>query len=113
MKKDTKTNTIIFDNDDDLFQFAVVPEFVLCTDENGVQYADWMFTDDYNDAVAGNYELLMNDLNSRFLKNQDIHYKGITKPIKLVGNFERIFDNIDNEITAEELKKAKRCKKQL
>lgn len=112
MKKDTKNNTIVFDNDDDLFEFAVVPEFVLSTDENGVQCADWLFTDDYNDAIAGNYELLMNDLNSRYLKNQDIHFKGITKPIKLTGNFDQIFEDIDNEMTAQENKSKGRKKQQ-
>lgn len=108
MKKDTKNNAIIFDNDDDLFKFAIVPSYVLLTDENGNQYAGWNFTDEYNDALAANTEFLINDLKSRYLKNQSIEFKGISKPIKILGNYEQIFEDIDNELEAEECKSCKK-----
>lgn len=111
MKTDTINNRIIFDNDDDLYQFAVVPEYVLINDEFGNQYFDWNFTDACQDAIAANCEFIMNDLNSRYLKHGTIDYKGITKPINISGNFDTIFDNIDKEFEAKENKKSKKSKK--
>jgi len=110
MKKDTTNNRIIFDDDEDLFNFAVTPNYVVLTDENGNQYFGWNFTEDYTDTVAAQTLFLINDLKSRYLKNQNIDFKGITKPIALQGNFEQIFEDIDKEIESEECK-SKCCAK--
>lgn len=108
MKTDSRNNTIVFDDDDDLFNFAVVPSLVILTDENGNQYSGWSFTEEYNDALAANTQFLINDLKSRYLKNKNIDFRGMTKPINIEGNYEQIFEDIDNELEAEE---CKHCKK--
>lgn len=110
MKINKDNNTFIFEDDDDLYKFAVIPEYVIVTDEMGNQGMGWNFTEDYLDAVAGNGEFLMNDLNSRYLKHQAIDFKGISKPINICGNFEKIFEDIDNEFECND-KKCKKSKK--
>lgn len=110
MKIDKLNNSFIFENDDDLYDFAVIPEYVIVTDEMGNQGMGWNFTEDFLDAIAGNAEFLMNDLNSRCLKHKAIDYKGISKPINISGNFERIFEDIDKEFEEAECKSCKRKK---
>jgi hypothetical protein len=110
MKIDKNNNTFIFENDDELYNFAVIPEYVVVTDEMGNQGMGWNFTEDYLDAVAGNGEFLMNDLNSRCLKHQVIDFRGVSKPINICGNYEKIFEDIDNEFECND-KKCKNSKK--
>lgn len=111
MKQDIENNRIIFNDDDDLCNYAVNKKYAIHTDDDGFQSFGWDFTDYFNDAIAANVEFVMNDLNSRILKNGLIEYNGITKPINIIPNYEKeIYEELEKELDAKEIKSNKRKK---
>ena len=96
MIRDDVKNRLIFYDDDDIRDWCVLPCFELIEDNDGRQYYDWNFTDDYNDAIAGGAQLLVRDPDSRILKDQLIGYRGCTKPFAISYDFDNKMEEVMN-----------------
>ena len=88
---------IYFDNDQEFYDYAVIPELVPIsfTDKSGVEryYTDFNFTSLYNDAVNNGMTFIIKDEDSQIYKHGGVSYRTIFKE---VPNLEPWFD--DEEI---------------
>lgn len=79
-------NILFFNNDDEFTEFSIDPTLVAkCIErKNGdkIWYYDFNFSKLYNDAVAQGKKFTIKDPNSRIMKNGDIGYKLVTKPVE-------------------------------
>ena len=85
---DDKQNIIYFDNDDEFYNYAVVPQLIPIetdkVDKYGypVYYCDWNFSKVYNDAITNNTQFIIKDEDSQIFKHGAVSYRTITKPIQ-------------------------------
>lgn len=88
MLTDNKQNIIYFDNDDEFYDYAVVPQLIpIKTDSvdkygNPVYYCDWNFSSVYNNAIQNNTQFIIKDEDSQIFKHGAVSYRTITKPIQ-------------------------------
>lgn len=80
-----KNNLYVFDNDEDFYNFCILPGIkVKYVGENPSAdncYMDFDFTNGYNDAVTAGSKFCINDRNSRVAKRKCVSYHTITKPV--------------------------------
>lgn len=88
MRIDDKNNIIYFTNDDEFYNYAVVPAlYPIQTSKvdnygNPVYYCDWNFSDVYNKALQNNTQFIIQDEDSQIYKHGAVSYRTITKPIQ-------------------------------
>lgn len=88
MLRDLKQNVIYFDNDDEFYNYVVVPKLIPIKtdtiDKNGnpVYYCDWNFSNLYNTDLQNNTQFIIKDENSQIFKHGGVSYRTITKPIQ-------------------------------
>ena len=76
-------NLIIFDNDEEFFNFSVSPNFeVNYSDTSDRYFYTINFTDDYNNAISNDIYFIINDENSQIEKHNCVTYKTISKKIQ-------------------------------
>jgi len=94
---EVKDNIIYFDNDNEFYEYAVVPQLVTIpyTSRDGSEryYTDFNFSTEYNDAVNNNMIFMIKDENSQICKRGRVSYRTITKD---VSNLEPWFDDEDD-----------------
>lgn len=82
---DVKEKVIYFDNDQEFYEYAVIPELVSIpyTDKLGVDgyYTDFNFTPQYNNAINNGMTFIIKDKNSQIYKRGAVSYRTITKEI--------------------------------
>lgn len=87
MMTDKEKNIIYFDNDDEFYEYAVVPEIVAYKtnhiDKFGypIYYYDWNFSDMYNDDIKNGMLYMIKDENSQIFKHGAVTYSTITKSV--------------------------------
>ena len=87
MITDKEQNIIYFDNDDEFYDYVVVPEIVAYPtdhiDKYGypVYYYDWNFSDMYNKDIKNGISFIIKDENSQIFKHGAVTYSTITKPV--------------------------------
>ena len=81
MRFDNKRNIIYFDNDDDFFNFAVIPALVIRDGKHG-KYTDFDFSKDYLEKINNGTRFVIEDVNSRIMKNGHINFRTITKNVE-------------------------------
>lgn len=77
-------DTIIFANDQEFYDFAVVPADVFRRMEGGVLYHDWDFTPAYEKAVEEGKTMVIEDPNSKVVKHQCAVFRTVCKPVSNV-----------------------------
>lgn len=76
-------NLIIFDNDEEFFNFSVSPNFEVNYSNTSDRYFYTInFTDDYNNAISNDIYFIINDENSQIEKHNCVTYKTISKKIQ-------------------------------
>ncbi len=78
---------LFFDNDDEFYEFAVIPALVIKQSNAGTAYTDFEFTDQYNDAIANDRHFYIKDENSKIAKHKAISYGVLTKPVQNIGEY--------------------------
>lgn len=73
---------ILFDNDDDFFQFALDPTPKVRRMDETHCYYDFDFTNYYNEALNNNKFFVILDENSKITKHDAISYHLVTKRVK-------------------------------
>ena len=83
---ETKDNIIFFNNDDEFYQYCVVPELVPVQyiDNSGVEkyYTDFNFTPQYQHAIDNGMRFIIKDEDSNIFKHGAVSYRTITKDIQ-------------------------------
>ena len=94
LKKALENNIIHFKNDDEFYEWCVVPKIVLIneTDKFGNEYkvADFNLSEAYNDAINIGKYFMIEDENSQICKHGCVSYRTISKPIQ---NLETYFND--------------------
>ena len=77
-------NIIRFANDDEFFDYCVVPVIVAKNDmgNKDIWYADFDFTSTYLNDIANGTKFIILDPNSKIAKRKAVSYRTITKPIQ-------------------------------
>ena len=96
LKKALENNIIHFKNDDEFYEWCVVPKIVLIneTDKFGNEYkvADFNLSEAYNNAINIGKHFMIEDENSQICKHGCVSYRTISKPIQ---NLETYFNDED------------------
>jgi len=84
---DDKEKIMYFKNDDEFYEFCVMPKIIFRTEINPTtnkEYyvADWDFTQAYKNAIADGMYFMIKDENSSIFKHGAVTYRVATKPIK-------------------------------
>ena len=74
---ETKGNIIYFDNDEEFYEFAVIPELVT---KDG-KYFDFELSSQYKNALKSGKKFCIKDEDSQILKHAAVSYRTITKDI--------------------------------
>jgi hypothetical protein len=75
-------NTLYFTDDDEFYEWCVIPQLKVCKTPGGILFTDFEFSPQYNDAVLGNMEFIIEDKNSKITKRQHVSYRTNTKKIQ-------------------------------
>ena len=78
---------LFFDNDDEFYEFAVIPALVVKQSNAGTAYTDFEFTDLYKDAIANDRHFYIKDEKSRIAKHKAVSYGVLTKPVQNIGEY--------------------------
>ena len=107
LNKNTKLadpEIMYFDNDDEFYEFCVVPQIVTSEyqrQDGSIGYvADWNFSNAYLDAIDNGIYFIIKDENSNIYKNKEVTYRVNTKPIQnLLPYFnDSKLSNIENSL---------------
>lgn len=83
---ETKNNIIFFNDDNEFYQYCVVPELipVQYIDNSGDTkfYTDFNFTPEYKNAINNGMTFIIKDENSNIFKHGSVSYRTITKDIQ-------------------------------
>ena len=86
LNKVLEENIMHFKNDDEFYEWCVVPELVLIeeTDKFGRTYkvSDFNLSEGYNNAIAEGKHFMIDDENSQICKHGCVSYRTISKPIQ-------------------------------
>lgn len=90
-------NKMYFKNDDEFYNFCVIPSLVVKDsnveiDGRTLCYTDFEFTKEYLDAVNKKTMFFINDPNSSIVKNQCVSYRTITKPVANIYTVEDFYE---------------------
>ena len=79
-------NIIYFDNDDEFYEFCVVPKLVPVQYVNGdgqiAYYTDFNLSDAYHDAVKAGKKFMIKNEDSSIFKHKCVSYRTLSKPIE-------------------------------
>lgn len=95
MIEDKNQNIIYFDNDDEFYNYAIVPELIAKETDHinkygyPIYYTDWNFSNGYNTAIDNGTSFIIKDENSQIYKHGAISYRTITKPVQ---NLQQYFE---------------------
>ena len=75
-----------FANDDDFYNFCVVPQLILYDGKpdrfgNCKKYYTFNFTDEYNKAVADGYQFMIKDMDSKIVKRGVVSLGMLSRPV--------------------------------
>lgn len=88
------SNIMYFNNDEDFYNFCVVPEVKISqeTDANGNIYNVFTFdfSDIYNSCIKDGKKFIIKDENSRIFKNKCVSYRTITRPVENLEPYFRV-----------------------
>ena len=83
---EVKDTTIYFDNDNEFYEYAVIPQLITIPfiDKSGVEryYTDFNFSTQYNDAINNGMKFIIKDEDSQICKHGAVSYRTIAKEIK-------------------------------
>ena len=95
INKVLENNIMHFKNDDEFYNWCIVPEIVLRSeyDEYGREYkvADFNLSEEYINAVDEGKRFMIDDENSQIYKHGCVSYRTISKPIQ---NLEQYFEDL-------------------
>jgi hypothetical protein len=86
-------NIIYFENDDEFYKFAVVPELIVkkgYVEHLGkeVFYTDFDFTNNYIDAVNSGKSFVIKDPDSKVYKHKSVSFRTECKPVSNLKKYE-------------------------
>lgn len=81
---------IVFENDQDFEEFAIVPQLRVIVDGDR-EYYDWYFTPEYNAEVMNGTMFFIKDKKSKILRRNACTYNIISKPVKNVKSYNPLF----------------------
>ena len=84
MRYDKENNTITFADDNEFYDWAVVPYDVFERTENGTLIYTWNFTSAYEKAVEEGTKLIIDDQNSQVVKHQSVTHRTVTRPVEVL-----------------------------
>lgn len=84
---------IYFNNDDEFYNFAVVPELVVKKGyvehlDRDVYYTDFNFTNNYIDAINAGKSFVIKDPDSKIFKHQSVSFRTECKPVSNLKKYE-------------------------
>jgi len=89
-----KDNIIYFDNDNEFYEYCVVPELIpvqyIDKDGNENYYNDFKLSSQYNIALNKGKRFIIKDENSQIFKHGCVSYRTISKDIQ---NLDQWFDD--------------------
>ena len=92
----TKDNIIYFDNDNEFYEYCVVPELVpvqyIDSEGNEKYYSDFNLSSQYNNAINNGTRFIIKDEDSQIYKHGCVSYRTISKDIQ---NLDPWFDDYD------------------
>ena len=74
---------IVFENDQDFEEFAIVPQVKIITDGDR-EYFDWFFSPEYNAEVANGTIFYIKDKKSKIITRGACTFNVISKPVENV-----------------------------
>ena len=82
----TKDNIIYFDNDNEFYEYCVVPELVpvqyIDSEGNEKYYSDFKLSSQYNNAINNGIRFIIKDEDSQIYKHGCVSYRTISKDIQ-------------------------------
>ena len=78
---DIKGNIIYFDNDNEFYDFAVIPQLIT-KDGDKSKYFDFELSPQYHKALKEGKKFCIKDEDSKILKHAAVSYRTITKDIE-------------------------------
>ena len=82
----TKDNIIYFDNDNEFYEYCVVPELVpvqyINSEGNEKYYCDFNLSSQYNNAINNGTRFIIKDEDSQIYKHGCVSYRTISKDIQ-------------------------------
>lgn len=75
-------NNIFFDNDEEFYDWAVIPHLDIYKTESGLYYTSFELSNLYHEAVSNGYRFIIKDEDSQIYKHQAVSYRTITQPIE-------------------------------
>lgn len=83
MRYDKENNTITFADDNEFYNWAVLPFDVFKRTEKGTLIFTWNFTSSYEKAVDEGTKFVIDDPNSQIVKHQAVTYRTVTRPVEV------------------------------
>ena len=93
MENTDKIKLMIFDTDDDFYNFCVVPKLVsksyISKSGEECQYADFNLSPAYYDALSKDVKFIIRDINSSIIRrNNKVNYRTCCKSVKNLYNWQ-------------------------